>query len=199
MPLLYACSGNPGKLREFIYTAQHSLAAGFEIEPLPNLCQHTPPAENGATYERNAEIKASYYSSFAKELVFADDSGLEVDALGGAPGIYSARFAGEHASGAQNNALLLDKLIGVRHRAARFITAISLARQGQILQTTLGKAKGEILLEPRGALGFGYDSLFLFPPLGRTFAELEDTEKFEVSARGEAFRRLLVWLSDTRL
>ena len=84
MPLLYACSGNPGKLREFIFTAQHSLTQGFEIQPLPGLAQITPPAEDGSTYQQNAEIKALYYSSFTDQLVFADDSGLEVDALDGA-------------------------------------------------------------------------------------------------------------------
>jgi XTP/dITP diphosphohydrolase len=195
MPTLYACSSNPGKLREFVFTAKHSLAGGFAIEPLPGLADITPPAEDGATYEQNAAIKALYYSGFTGELVFADDSGLEVDALDGAPGVHSARFAGLHATGEQNNSLLLKKMAGIGQRGARFVTAISLARQGAILQTTIGTANGEILAEPCGSLGFGYDALFLFPPLQRTFAELEEPEKFAVSARGEAFRKLLEWLS----
>ena len=90
------------------------------------------------------------------------------------PGIHSARFAGPHATGADNNTLLLTKLAAAAQRRARFVTAISLARQGKVLQTTLGTAEGEILSAPRGSLGFGYDALFLFPPLRKTFAELED-------------------------
>jgi XTP/dITP diphosphohydrolase len=198
MSLLYACSSNPGKLREFTFTAQHSLLGGYNIQPLPRLAELTPPVEDGATYQENAALKALYYSNFSDELVFADDSGLEVEALAGAPGIHSARFAGPHATSEQNNALLLAELAQTLHRRARFVTAISLARKGVVLHTTLGSAEGEILTAPRGHLGFGFDSLFLFPPLGRTFAEIEDTEKFAVSARGEAFRRLLDWLSLAR-
>ena len=195
MSLLYACSSNPGKLREFIYTAEHSLTSGFVIQTLPRLSEIAPPVEDGSTYQENAAIKALYYSGFTDQLVFADDSGLEVEALNGAPGIHSARFAGPDATGETNNRLLLAKLAGTPQRRARFVTAISLARQGAILQTTLGTAEGEILTEPRGSLGFGYDALFLFPPLERTFAEIGEAEKFAVSARGHAFRNLLDWLS----
>ena len=132
MSVLYACSSNPGKLREFVFTARHSPAEGFVIELLPRLAELTPPVEDGATYEENASIKAVYYSAFSGgELVFADDSGLEVDALTGAPGIHSARFAGRQATGAENNALLLAKLAGTNQRRARFVTAISLAHQGK--------------------------------------------------------------------
>jgi len=194
MPLLYACSSNPGKLLEFTFTAQRSLAGGFQIQALPGLAQIPPPPEDGATYRENAAAKALYYSGFTNELVFADDSGLEVDALGGAPGIHSARFGGPQANGERNNAVLLEKLSGVRERRARFVTAISLARQGSLLVTSVGAAEGEILHEPRGTLGFGYDALFLFSALGKTFAELGDAEKFAVGARGQAFRRLLDWL-----
>jgi XTP/dITP diphosphohydrolase len=197
MTLLYACSSNPGKLREFVLTMEHSPTADFAVEPLPRLAQINPPAEDGLTYQENSGIKAAYYSGFTNELVFADDSGLEVEALGGAPGIHSARFAGPGATGAQNNGLLLSKLAGAKQRRARFVTAISLARNGVVLRTTLGMAEGEILVTPRGSLGFGYDALFLFPPLGRTFAELGEVEKFAVSARGEAFRHLLDWLART--
>jgi XTP/dITP diphosphohydrolase len=199
MAVLYACSSNPGKLREFVFTAQHSVARGFDIQLLPGLAEITPPVEDGSTYEENASIKAFYYSTFSDGIVFADDSGLEVDALNGAPGIHSARFAGPHADGTQNNALLLTRLAGVSQRGARFVTAISLARQGKVLQTTVGTAEGEILVTPRGSLGFGYDALFLYPPLNKTFAELEDAEKFAVSARGQAFRQLLDWLAGRAL
>jgi XTP/dITP diphosphohydrolase len=195
MSILYACSTNPGKLREFIFTAEHTLSRGFTIQTLPGLAELTAPVEDGATYEENAAIKAAYYSGLTNELVFADDSGLEVAALRGVPGIHSARFAGPHATGEQNNTLLLSKLGGIVERQARFVTAISLARSGHILYTSLGTAEGEILATPRGSLGFGYDALFLYPPVGRTFAELEEAEKFGVSARGHAFRNLLNWLS----
>lgn len=195
MSLLYACSSNPGKLREFVFTAEHSLATGFIIQTLPRLAEIPPPVEDGSTYQQNAAIKAAYYSGFTDQLVFADDSGLEVDALGGAPGIHSARFAGPSTTGETNNRLLLAKLAGVAQRGARFVTAISLARQGIVLQTTIGAAEGEILPEARGSLGFGYDALFLYPPLQRTFAEIGEAEKFAVSARGHAFRKLLDFLS----
>jgi XTP/dITP diphosphohydrolase len=197
MPLLYACSSNPGKLLEFTFTAQHALCGRYDVLPLPGLGQLTAPQEDATTYQENSAHKALYYSAFTSELVFADDSGLEVEALEGVPGVHSARFAGPGASGSENNALLLAKLAGVADRRARFVTSISLARRGNVLHTTTGTAEGAILSEARGSLGFGYDALFLFPPLGRTFAELGDAEKFAVSARGEAFRRLLDWLSES--
>jgi len=196
MAVLYACSSNPGKLGEFIFTADHSPVEGFTIEALPDLASLPPPIEDGLTYEENAALKAVYYSGTTDQLVFADDSGLEVAALGGAPGLHSARFAGLHATGAENNARLLRELTGKVDRRARFVTAISLVRHGAVLHTSIGTAQGEILTEPRGSLGFGYDALFLFPPLARTFAQLGEAEKFAVSARGEAFRKLLDWLSE---
>lgn len=195
MPTLFACSSNPGKLREFVFTAEHSLTRGFSIAPLPGLAEIAAPEEDGVTYEANAELKAVYYSQFTPELVFADDSGLEVSALSGAPGVHSARFAGLHATGVENNALLLAKLAGTTQRGARFVTAISLARHGRVLHTAIGTAEGEILSSPRGSLGFGYDALFLHVPTGCTFAEMEEDEKFAVSARGNAFRQLLSWLA----
>jgi XTP/dITP diphosphohydrolase len=193
MPLLYACSSNPGKLREF--TAQLPVNGAFTIQTLPGMSEITAPPEDAPTYQENAALKALYYSQFTGEMVLADDTGLEVSALGGAPGIYSARFAGPQASGSENNALLLEKLRNVTDRRARFVTSIALARQGHLLYTATGSAEGEILPAPRGSLGFGYDVLFHFPPLGKTFAELDDTEKFAVSARGDAFRLILAWLA----
>ncbi|HEY3459070.1 MAG TPA: RdgB/HAM1 family non-canonical purine NTP pyrophosphatase [Bryobacteraceae bacterium] len=187
MRRLYACSTNPGKLREF------ALAAGpeVEIQPLPGMEAIRAPEESGKTFEENAVLKAVYYSRFAEEPVFADDSGLEVDALGGAPGVYSARFAGDQAGQAENNSLLLKRLNGKADRRARFVTALALAKGGELLGTSAGTAEGEILAAPRGENGFGYDPLFLYPPLGRTFAELTGAEKLEVSARGKALRSLL--------
>lgn len=187
MRRLYACSTNPGKLREF------ALAAGPEVEirPLPGIEAIRAPEESGKTFEENAVLKAVYYSRFAEEPVFADDSGLEVDALGGAPGVYSARFAGERAGQAENNNLLLQRLNGRADRRARFVTALALAQAGKLVGTSVGTVEGEILGAPRGENGFGYDPLFLYPPLGRSFAELTGAEKLEVSARGKALRTLL--------
>lgn len=183
----YACSTNPGKLAEF------ALAAGREavIQPLPGIETIPAPEESGKTFEENAVLKAIYYSQFAEEPVFADDSGLEVDALKGAPGVYSARFAGPQAGQVENNTLLLKRLNGEANRQARFVTALALAKAGRLLGTSAGTAEGEILKAPRGENGFGYDPLFLYPPLGRTFAELTGAEKLAVSARGKALRALL--------
>jgi XTP/dITP diphosphohydrolase len=164
---------------------------------LENLTQIPPPPEDALTYEENAEIKAGYYSGHSEGLVFADDSGLEVEALGGAPGVRSARFAGENATGAENNELLLQSLKAVEKRNARFVTAIALARAGKVLITARGTVDGEILKAPRGQHGFGYDALFLYRPLNQSFAELADAQKFSFSARGNAFRSLLLWIADT--
>ena len=125
--------------------------------------------------------------------VFSDDSGLCVDALGGAPGVFSARFAGPQASDEANNRKLLADLHSCHgpQRTARYICVIALAQRGRVLAVTEGRVDGIILEAPRGSGGFGYDPLFFYPPLGKTFAELDPEEKFAVSHRGEAFRKLL--------
>jgi XTP/dITP diphosphohydrolase len=151
--------------------------------------------EDGVTFEENAAQKAIYYSCFAEGLLFADDSGLEVDALSGAPGVYSARYAGEHAGDAANNALLLERLEHHSDRAARFVCVIALAESGKLIRTFRGTVEGEILRAPRGAGGFGYDPLFFYPPFGQTLAEVPDEHKFAVSHRGYALREMLAWLS----
>jgi XTP/dITP diphosphohydrolase len=189
--ILYACSTNAGKLREFALAARESGIDRLAIEPLPELRRIPAPAEDGATFEENARLKAAYYSAFTREPVFADDSGIEVDALGGAPGVYSARYAGVGAADAQNNALLLRNLEDATNRTARFVCAIALARDGQVLETLRGSVEGEILHAPRGEGGFGYDPLFFYPPRACSFAELSAQEKFAVSHRGNALRALL--------
>lgn len=188
--ILYACSTNPGKLREFALAAREWGVHGPLIEPLPGLAAIEAPEENGSTFEENARAKAIYYSEFTMELVFADDSGLEVDALAGAPGIYSARYAGPQANDAENNALLLRSLGDATPRTARFVCVIALAQRGRMLGTVRGSVEGEILHAPRGTEGFGYDPLFYYPPRGRSFAELSAEEKFAVSHRGKALRAL---------
>ncbi|MFZ0591112.1 MAG: RdgB/HAM1 family non-canonical purine NTP pyrophosphatase [Bryobacteraceae bacterium] len=189
--LLYAATKNEGKLREFVKAAARSPVKDLHIQPLPGLSEIEPPVESGSTFAENAAIKAQYYSRFINGFVFADDSGLEVDALQGAPGVYSARYAGEDATDAENNALLLENLLGVKNRAARFVCVIALARHGRVLFTTQGSVEGEILTAERGLQGFGYDPLFFFPPFSRTFAEISQQDKFQVSHRGLAFRALL--------
>ena len=200
--ILYLASANLGKLREF----QHA-ASPLGIEMLPRFSQLAPCVEDGATFEENARKKAVYYSAFTPHLVFADDSGICVDALEGAPGIHSARFAGPDATDEENNRKLLAELRRVEtgragagakpapaNRAAHYICVIALATQGQIVTAVAGRADGSIVDEPRGAGGFGYDPHFLYPPLGKTFADLTSEEKFAVSHRGEAFRQLLTFL-----
>jgi XTP/dITP diphosphohydrolase len=199
MMILHACSSNAGKLAEFSLAAEQAAGGKFQIWPLPGLTQIAPPEESGKTFAENAVLKALYYSRFSEELVFADDSGLEVDALGGAPGIFSARFAGPDASDEENNRLLLEKVLGGQPRGARFVTAIALAKAGGVITVAHGSVAGTILTEARGAGGFGYDPLFFYPPLQRSFAELSDPEKFAVSARGNATRNLLGWLADSQL
>jgi XTP/dITP diphosphohydrolase len=194
--ILHACSSNAGKLAEFSLAAEQA-GGEFQILPLPGLKQIAPPDETGETFEENAILKALYYSRFSEELIFADDSGLEVHALGGAPGILSARFAGLEATDEENNRLLLKSLADGQPRGARFVTAIALARAGKLITVAHGNVAGDILTEARGTGGFGYDPLFFYPPLNRSFAELSDAEKFAVSARGNAARNLLRWLKAT--
>jgi XTP/dITP diphosphohydrolase len=195
--ILHACSSNASKLAEFSLAAEQA-GSEFQILPLPGLKQIAPPEETGETFEENAVSKALYYSRFSEELVFADDSGLEVDALGGAPGILSARFAGLEATDEENNTLLLKSMADGVPREARFVTAIALAKAGKLITVAHGNVTGDILTEARGTGGFGYDPLFFYPPLDRSFAELSDAEKFAVSARGNATRNLLRWLKATQ-
>ena len=184
---LYCASSNPGKLREFRLAA----GRGWEIEPLAGVpaCEET-----GDTFEENAVRKATYYSRHAPGLLFAEDSGLEVDALGGAPGVRSARFAGEKAGDADNNRALIEKLRGARGRSARFVSVIALAEAGSVLQTFRGEVEGEIIDEPRGSNGFGYDPHFYYKPLDLTFAEAAAEQKLRVSHRGRALTKMLEWL-----
>lgn len=187
---LYVCSSNRGKLHDFSTAARSAGESDIRIEPLPGLEHIAPPAENGSSFEQNAIDKAVYYSSFTPELVVADDSGLEVDTLHGAPGIHSARYAGPDATDAKNNALLLANLADAAQRKARFVCVLVLARNGHPLVTARGAVQGTILHLPQGGAGFGYDPLFFYPPLERSFAELTPEEKLAVSHRGRALRLL---------
>ena len=198
---LYAATSSEGKLRDFRTAADaHSLV----IEPLPKMEEIPAPEENGLTFAANATIKAVYYSCFAPgEWVLADDSGLEVDALDGAPGVRSARFAADagvldspHASNNSemwNNLLLLRRMIWVHpdQRTARYRCVLAVARDGVVLHTAEGAVEGMILDAPRGTGGFGYDPLFYLPELKCTMAELDLETKHTLSHRGRAIAALL--------
>jgi XTP/dITP diphosphohydrolase len=191
---IYCATGNAGKLREFRLAGELLV---IDVEPLADLKSIQAPEEDGATFEENARLKAAYYSRFTRGLLFADDSGLEVDALGGEPGVRSARFAGPGANDGTNNRLLLERLGDNPNRRGRFVCVIALAEGGEVRQTFRGDVEGEILREPRGPGGFGYDPLFYYPPFGCTFGEVDGPQKFDVSHRGKALRALLVYLAST--
>jgi XTP/dITP diphosphohydrolase len=192
-PIRLCCAtGNAGKLREFKLAADElGELQPVVIQLLENYRELPPAVEDGTTFGANAMIKASHYSRHHDGLLFADDSGLVVDALDGAPGVYSARFSGPGATDESNNRLLLEKMQGVKDRTARFVCLIALAQHGRVKGLYAGSVEGRILEEPRGSAGFGYDPLFFYEPFGQTFGELDDARKFEVSHRGQALRRLL--------
>lgn len=189
---VYCATSNPGKLREFRLGGE---VYGIEVAPVPGLTDIPAPAETGETFEENAVLKAEYYSRFVDGLVFADDSGLEVDALGGEPGVKSARYAGEGATDEANNRLLISKLQGVENRTARFVCWIAVARAGKVFECFRGAVEGRIVDEPRGANGFGYDPHFYYEPFGCTFGEAEPERKMTVSHRGQALRAMFEKLS----
>jgi XTP/dITP diphosphohydrolase len=183
--IVYCGTSNPGKLREF-----QLAVPDFEIRAVPA----PPPEEHGATFEENARSKALYYGTKTDGWVFADDSGLEVDTLAGAPGVHSARYAGPAATDRDNNNLLLSHLRGVENRTARFVCAIALVRDGRLVRTFRGAVEGRIIDEPRGVHGFGYDPLFFHEPFGCTFGEASDEQKMQVSHRGQALRAMFEFL-----
>ena len=191
MTRLYCATGNAGKLREFRMAAD-STRVGIEL--LPGFRQLSASVEDGATFEENAIKKALHYGPHAAGKLFADDSGLEVEALGGAPGVYSARFSGPHATDETNNRLLLEKLRGVANRQARFVCKIALVEGARLVGVYHGAVEGAILDEPRGSGGFGYDPLFYCPVFGCTFGEATAEQKFSLSHRGQAVRAMLASL-----
>jgi XTP/dITP diphosphohydrolase len=205
---LYVATSNPGKLRDFAAANTRQIP----LDPLPDLANIEPPPEDEPTFEGNAIAKARYYSNHAPgEIVIADDSGLEVDALHGRPGVRSARFADDHgfhpagdgneAAGAdeRNNLYLLSLLTGIPldQRSGRYHCVLAAARNGHLLGVGHGAVEGEILTEPRGSDGFGYDPLFYLPELKRTMAEIDLETKLGLSHRGRAFRALLEELRGT--
>jgi XTP/dITP diphosphohydrolase len=189
--ILYCATSNLEKVKEF----RLALADFYEVEQLPGIRGIAPPEETESTFEGNAALKATYYAKFCDHPVFADDSGLEVDALGGAPGVYSARYAGPDASDEDNNGLLLERMQGVKERACRFVCAIALAEPGGV-RTFRGTVEGFLTSGPHGDKGFGYDPLFYYPPFGCTFGEAERERKTTVSHRGQALLAMIGWMKD---
>ena len=201
MRLLVATT-NPGKIREI-----RQLLAGLPLDlvTLEGWPHVTAPEETGQTFEENARAKALYYAGATGELTVAEDSGLAIDALDGAPGVESARYGGADLPYPAKFALIHDALrakqaaadTGTRH-TARFVCAVALAQGGRILFETRGTVEGEIVAEPRGSGGFGYDPIFYYPPFAQTLAEAGD-RKAAVSHRGEAFRALAAFLATPKL
>jgi XTP/dITP diphosphohydrolase len=189
---LYLASGNAGKLKEFRVLAE-TCGKNWRLELLPDFAKFPEFEESAPTFAENAAGKTFYYSRQSNGIVFADDSGLVVPALDGAPGVLSARYAGPGASNEQKIAKLLSKMREREgaERSAYFVCVIAAVRAGRALAVVSEKVDGEILDAPRGSDGFGYDPVFFFPPLGKTFAELRAEEKSQHSHRGKAFWRLL--------
>ena len=199
IPLLLA-SANPGKLREYRALAAIGPAGlALDLDLLPGFDQLPKFDESAPTFSENAAGKARHYSQFAERPVVADDSGLVVPALGGAPGVHSARYAGPQATDAERVTKLLHELRGRAgaDRHARFVCVIALAERGRVLCVFSDAAEGLILDAPHGEGGFGYDPVFHFPPLNKTFAEIAPEEKNLHSHRGKAFRKLQEFLASS--
>jgi XTP/dITP diphosphohydrolase len=190
---LLIATTNPHKMREIrglLSDAPIELVGLDDLLPLPE------PDETGETFHANARLKARYYAAAHRMLTAAEDSGLVVDALDGEPGVRSARFLRPEASYPERFAEIYRRLAErpPAARSARFVCALAVVFDGEVIFETTGTVEGEISSEPRGGAGFGYDPIFYYPPYGRTFAEVSDEEKLRVAHRGVAFRRLSDWL-----
>jgi XTP/dITP diphosphohydrolase len=193
--IIVIATRNTGKLREFQSLLQN---LPCEVLSLRDLAIDEEFEETGRTFAENARIKALEYSRLTHFPVLADDSGLEVDALGGRPGIHSARYAGPGASDADRiNKLLGELEFSIGGFGAHFVCALALAQNGELLRETKGMCSGIITHEPRGERGFGYDPIFLMPKLGKTFAELNELEKNQYSHRARAVAAMLEFLQDS--
>jgi XTP/dITP diphosphohydrolase len=186
---LFLASSSSGKLREYRALARSS---AFDLDLLPSFGSLVPFEEAAPTFAENAAGKALYYGRFTEEPVMAEDSGLVVPALGGAPGVYSARYAGPKGTDADCVKKLLQAMEGktARERRARFVCVIALAHRGRALAVVSDLVEGIIADGPRGAHGFGYDPVFLLSEVGRTFAEISEDDKNRLSHRAKAFRRM---------
>lgn len=197
---LLVASSNRGKLDEF--RALAAAAAGvmsLDLRILPGFSELPAFDESAPTFAENAAGKALHYSRFSDLPVMADDSGLVVDALGGAPGVHSARYAGPSASPEERIAKLLAEMraCASQDRRARFVSVIALAKHGRAIAIFSDAVEGEILESPRGIGGFGYDPVFRFGPAGKSFAQISADEKNRLSHRGKAFRKLVDFLASS--
>lgn len=197
MQLLIATT-NPNKVREIRGILADIDVQLVGLDAFPAVAE---PEETGATFAENARAKATYYSSRLGVVAVAEDSGFVVDALGGEPGIYSARFGGPHATYPERFALIYERLkrLGAERSQARFECALAVAHGERVLFEARGTVEGHVADGPHGSEGFGYDPIFFYPPLGRTLAELGEREKAAVSHRGNAFRHLREYLLGTDL
>ena len=190
---LLVATTNTGKLREI-----HELLAGsfIQLATLADYPDVPPPAETGHTFRDNARDKALYYATATGELTVAEDSGLEVEALGGAPGVESARYGGSETSYPEKFRLIYERLRarGARDSPARFVCALALARGRDVIFEAAGTIEGRVAPQAKGTGGFGYDPIFFYPPYGITLAEATAEQKAAVSHRGKAFRALRAFL-----
>ncbi len=188
MKQVVVATRNQGKLKEFAGMLD---TLGIEALSLADWPELPEPEETGATFMDNAQLKAAYYAKATGKNCLADDSGLEVEALAGAPGVLSARYAGGHGDDKENNALLLRNMADITDRRCRFFCALALvAPDGRVLLAAEGACEGELLYAERGEGGFGYDPLFYSPQIGKTLAEATPDEKNAVSHRGRALAAL---------
>ena len=194
MRLLVATT-NPGKLREIASLLADAPVALVTLTDLPHIEE---PEETGLTFQENARLKAIHYAGRSGMVTVAEDSGLSIDALGGEPGVRSARFLRPDAPYPERFAEILSRLSGPpgQNRAARFVCAVAVAHGDTILFETTGTVEGEIADAPRGTRGFGYDPIFYYPPYGSTLAEVTEEAKLHVAHRGQAFRALADWLRE---
>jgi XTP/dITP diphosphohydrolase len=192
---LKLATSNPGKLREYLRLAPES---PISLELMPQFAEVTPFDESAPTFAENGAGKALYYSRFATGVVLAEDSGLVVPALGGAPGVRSARYGGEKATDENRVLLVLEQMKGKsgHQRTARFVCVTALACAGQPFAVVSDFVEGVLTEEPRGSGGFGYDPIFFSPELGRTTAEATPEQKDRISHRGKAFRKILRVISE---
>jgi len=194
MRSLLVATTNPGKLREIRALLPDALVQLIGLSDLPAIRE---PEETGATFQENARLKALYYASHTGLLTVAEDSGLVIDALGGEPGVLSARFLRPDATYEERFAEIFRRLNAhpARSRTARFVAALACVSRGEVIYETTGIVEGEIAEAPRGRGGFGYDPIFVYPPYGRTLAEVSEPEKIAIAHRGIAFRKFSDWLA----
>ncbi len=192
---LLLATTNQGKAREI-----ESYLSGLNIEilSLKELGPFESFSETGTTFDENARGKSLFYSMSWEGLTLAEDSGLEIEALDGEPGVLSARYSGEQATDEKNNQKVLERMKGVpsEKRKARFVSCMALSRKGKIITEIKESAEGVITFEKKGTHGFGYDPLFYYPPLQKTFAELLPEQKNKVSHRGRALKKIKAYLQD---